>query len=149
MLRLNLETVSALHRGKAMTERLERIERMIEALAANQIEERERRLELREDIEILFQGQQQVFENWDLRHQRTQEDWDLRHRRTQEDMEARARLTQANIEAINAQLATLTALATADRAQVMADRVVESQQVHSAPAAQHRIRRPLKHSRSI
>lgn len=89
---------------------------MLESLAANQIEERDRRLDLREDIEILFRGQQQVHESWELRHQRTQEDW-----------EARQRLTQSNIEAINAQIATLTALATADRAQVMADRAAEAQ----------------------
>lgn len=99
-----------------MTERLDRIEQMIESLAANQSEERDRRLELREDIEILFRGQQQVHESWELRHQRTQEDW-----------EARQQLTQASIEAANAQIATLTALATADRAQVMADRAAEAQ----------------------
>ena len=88
-----------------MTERLDRIERMIEALATNQIEERDRRLELREDIEILFRGTQQIQESWELRQ----------------------RLTQSNIEAINAQIAALTALATADRAQVMADRAAEAQ----------------------
>ena len=99
-----------------MTERLDRIERMLESLAANQIEERDRRLELREDIEILFQAQVQSQENWEARQQRMQEDW-----------EARQRMTQANIDAINAQISTLTALATADRAQVMADRAAEAQ----------------------
>jgi hypothetical protein len=89
---------------------------MLESLAANQIEERDRRLELREDIEILFQAQVQSQENWEARQQRMQEDW-----------EARQRMTQANIDAINAQISTLTALATADRAQVMADRAAEAQ----------------------
>ena len=39
-------------------DRLERVERILEAIATNQLEERDRRLELREDLEILYQRQQ-------------------------------------------------------------------------------------------
>lgn len=39
--------------------RLDRVERILEAIAANQLEERDRRLEMREDLEILYQRQQQ------------------------------------------------------------------------------------------
>lgn len=67
---------------------------MLESLAANQIEERERRLELREDIEVVFRLQQQ---------------------------------TATNLDALTAQVSALTALNTADRAQVMADRAAEAQ----------------------
>ena len=95
-----------------MTERLDRIEQMIESLAANQTEERDRRLELREDIEILFRGTQQIQENWELRQQQT----------------------QAAIEAVTAQISALAAtsaadraMLTADRAQVMAGRAAEAQ----------------------
>lgn len=99
-----------------MTERLDRIERMLEAFAANQIEERDRRLELREDIEVLFQTQRQSQQNWETRLQQSQENW-----------EARRQLTQAQIEAVSAQIASLMALSTADRAQIMADRAAEAQ----------------------
>lgn len=143
-----------------MTERLDRIEQLLErqsqqfqrqmdSLAANQIEERDRRLELREDIEILFQTQvqsqetwqaerrqmredwetrqQQLRETWQAEQRQMREDWEARQQQLREDWEARHRLTQASIDAVNAQIATLTALATADRAQVMADRAAEAQ----------------------
>lgn len=45
---------------RTMTERLERIERVLEVLANNQVAERESRLALREDIEILYQIAQQT-----------------------------------------------------------------------------------------
>jgi hypothetical protein len=85
---------------------------MLESLAANQVEERERRLELREDIEVLFQATRQSQEYW----------------------EARAAQTQAALDAVAAQISALVAQAsadraiiTADRAQVMADRAAEAQ----------------------
>lgn len=106
-----------------MTERLDRIERMIESLAANQIEEREQRLALREDIEILFRSQQQSQENWELRQQQAQEDWEARHRQTQAAIEA----VTAQISALTAQSTADRAMINADRAQVMADRAAEAQ----------------------
>ncbi len=45
-----------------MTDRLDRIERMLESLAANQIEEREARVDFREDLEILYQTIRQAGE---------------------------------------------------------------------------------------
>jgi uncharacterized protein YceH (UPF0502 family) len=48
-----------------MTERLDRIERMLDNLATNQINERESRLSLREDLEILYQVVRQSGENTD------------------------------------------------------------------------------------
>jgi cytochrome c oxidase assembly protein Cox11 len=85
---------------------------MLESLAANQIEERDRRLELREDIEILFQAQQQSQENWDARQQQTQAAIDA---------------VTAQISALVAQAAADRAIIAADRAQVMADRAAEAQ----------------------
>jgi hypothetical protein len=41
-------------------DRLDRVERILEAIASNQLEERERRLEFREDLEILYHRQQQA-----------------------------------------------------------------------------------------
>jgi len=48
-----------------MSERLDRIERMLDNLATNQINERESRLSLREDLEILYQVVRQSGENTD------------------------------------------------------------------------------------
>ena len=48
-----------------MTERLDRIERILDNLATNQINERESRLSLREDLEILYQVVRQSGENTD------------------------------------------------------------------------------------
>lgn len=84
-----------------MTERLDRIEQMIENLATNQIGEHDRRLELREDLEILFQLQRQTITN----------------------LEA---LT-AQVSALTVQSTADRALINADRAQVMADRAAEAQ----------------------
>ncbi len=84
-----------------MTERLDRIERMIESLASNQIDERDRRHELREDIEIMFRVQQQ----------------------TQANVDAVA----AQLSGLAAQATADRAIIAADRAQVMADRAAEAQ----------------------
>jgi transketolase len=133
---------------------------MLETFAVNQIEERDRRLELREDIEVLFQTQRQSQENWETRFQQSQEnweakqqqmqenwetrlqqsqenweakqqqiqdDWETRLQQFQENWEVRRQLTQAQIEAVSAQIASLMALSTADRAQIMADRAAEAQ----------------------
>lgn len=91
--------------------RLDRIERMIEVLASNQIEERDRRLELREDIEVLFQAQVQAQESWEARQQQTQAAIDA---------------VTAQIGALAAQTAADRAIIAADRAQVMADRAAEA-----------------------
>jgi len=48
-----------------MSERLDRIERILDNLATNQINERESRLSLREDLEILYQVVRQSGENTD------------------------------------------------------------------------------------
>jgi len=40
-------------------DRLDRVERILEAIASNQLEERDRRLEFREDLEVLYQRQEQ------------------------------------------------------------------------------------------
>lgn len=39
-------------------DRLDRVERILEAIASNQLQERDRRLEFREDLEILYDRQQ-------------------------------------------------------------------------------------------
>lgn len=60
--------------------RLDRIERILEAIASNQLEERDRRLELREDLEILYQRQQQFqdeLEAFRLRQEQTQSQVDI------------------------------------------------------------------------
>lgn len=48
-----------------MTERLDRIERTLDILASNQVAERESRLSMREDLEILYQTVQLSAENTD------------------------------------------------------------------------------------
>jgi len=48
-----------------MSERLDRIERILDNLATNQINERESRLALREDLEILYQTVRQSAETTD------------------------------------------------------------------------------------
>jgi hypothetical protein len=40
-------------------DRLDRVERILEAIASNQLEEGDRRLEFREDLEVLYQRQEQ------------------------------------------------------------------------------------------
>jgi hypothetical protein len=46
-------------------QRLDRIERILDILSANQVAERDSRLELRDDLEILFQTVQQSTETTD------------------------------------------------------------------------------------
>ncbi|HIK53809.1 MAG TPA: hypothetical protein IGS37_01290 [Synechococcales cyanobacterium M55_K2018_004] len=92
------------------TDRLDRIERMLEALATNQIEERERRLAFREDLELLYQRQQQTQVQLDAlseRQDRTQAQLDAlseRQDRTQAQLDAlseRQDRTQAQLDALS------------------------------------------------
>lgn len=109
-----------------MTERLDRIERALDILASNQVAERESRLSMREDLEILYQTVQLSVQNTDRAiTQLTQQFEQLTSRfdglvietgRILNQLAERQTQTEAAVESLADAVTRLTQNAEADRA---------------------------------